>query len=63
MFHECAFLESKLIIVGNKIDLYNDRRVTMQKVQQKIIKSKIKYLEISAKTSEGINDLVEQIVK
>jgi hypothetical protein len=33
MFHECAFLESKLIIVGNKIDLYNDRRVTMQKVQ------------------------------
>ena len=63
MFHECAFPESKLIIVGNKIDLYNDRRVTMQKVQQKIIKSKIKYLEISAKTSEGINDLVEQIVK
>jgi hypothetical protein len=33
MFRECACPESKLIIVGNKIDLYNDRRVTMQKVQ------------------------------
>lgn len=29
MFQECASQMSKLIVIGNKIDLYNDRKVSM----------------------------------
>lgn len=59
MFHESASQSSRLIVVGNKIDLYNDRRVCMQKVQEKITKDNLKYLEISAKTNEGVKELFD----
>ena len=44
-----------MLIIGNKIDLYNNRNVSMERVQKEIVKKNYKYLELSAKTSEGID--------
>ena len=44
-----------MLIIGNKIDLYNKRNVSMERVQKEIVKKNYKYLELSAKTNEGID--------
>ena len=46
-----------MLIVGNKIDLYHQRHVSMEKVQKTIVEQKYKYVEISAKTGEGMDEL------
>ncbi|CAD8214808.1 unnamed protein product [Paramecium octaurelia] len=56
-----------IIIVGNKLDLVNEaqnlRCIPQEKVQQMCKDSNLLYVEISTKTGEGINELIELLVK
>ncbi|CAD8115968.1 unnamed protein product [Paramecium sonneborni] len=56
-----------IVIVGNKLDLVNDaqnlRCIPQEKVQQMCKDQNLLYAEISTKTGEGINELIELLVK
>ena len=48
-------------LVGNKIDLFWERQVTKEEGENYAKKYNMKYYEVSAKTGEGINELIEDI--
>ena len=48
-----------LYLVGNKIDLY--REVTKEEGENYAKSHNMKYYEVSAKTGEGVNELIEDI--
>ncbi|CAD8116396.1 unnamed protein product [Paramecium primaurelia] len=54
-----------IIIVGNKLDLIHDgvevRCIAQEKVQQFCKAKNLLYCEISTKTGEGINELLNQL--
>lgn len=50
-----------LILVGNKIDLKNEREVTTQEGEELSEKLKLSYVETSAKTGTNINDAFEML--
>ena len=50
-----------LYLVGNKIDLSSDRGVTKEEGENYAKKYDMKYYEVSAKTGEGVNELIEDI--
>ncbi|ETO07801.1 hypothetical protein RFI_29589 [Reticulomyxa filosa] len=53
-------------IIGNKCDLENDRKLSSDWVRQQIVNkewSNTIYLETSAKTGSGVNDLFDQVAK
>ena len=50
-----------LYLVGNKIDLLPDREVTKEEGENYAKKYNMKYYEVSAKTGEGVNELIEDI--
>jgi small GTP-binding protein len=52
-----------IILVGNKIDLEEKRVVTREEAEKYAEDNNINYLEVSAKTGEGILDLFNEITK
>jgi len=50
-----------LILVGNKIDLENEREVTIQEGEEVSEKLNLSYIETSAKTGTNINDAFEML--
>ncbi len=55
--------EISIILIGNKIDLKDERRVEKEKGEEMAEKLKIKYFETSASTGEGINEAFEYLAK
>ena len=52
-----------IIIVGNKIDLEDIRDIKKKDAKKFANEYKYKYFEVSAKTREGIDDAVKELVK
>ena len=56
-----------IYLVGNKIDLYDERQVSEEEGIEYAEKEKLRFFEISCKTKEGLNkfynDLVNQILE
>ena len=48
-------------LVGNRIDLSSHREVTKEEGENYAKKYNMKYYEVSAKTGEGVNELIEDI--
>ena len=59
--------EYKMIVVGNKTDCKNEREVDYETLEEFGKKNNVLYMEVSAKTGEGIDkvfiNLVEELVK
>ena len=58
-----APLDVKSVIVGNKIDLLEKRKVNKNDAFEMAEKNKFKYFECSAKTGEGVNDVFDTLAK
>ena len=52
----------KIILIGNKIDLINDRKITQEKGQEVANTYNIKYFETSAKDDTGIKEAIRTII-
>ena len=52
-----------LILVGNKSDLQENRKVSPQEIDNYSKELNIKYFEVSAINDEGINELFDHAVK
>ena len=50
-------------LIGNKIDLVNERVVGKEQVIAKAKQFNMQYFETSAKTGEGVNEAVEALVR
>jgi small GTP-binding protein len=56
--------DSKIILIGNKSDLQDDRVVTFDQATQTSSKNAFcGYIEVSARTGEGIEELLQHIAK
>lgn len=55
--------EVKLILVGNKSDLYTERVVPFKEAEEFASKNNLKYIEVSAKTGNNIVLLFERITE
>ena len=57
----------KMIIVGNKKDCENKRKIEFQRLKEFGEENKVMYIEVSAKTGEGVdqlfNDFVHELLK
>jgi small GTP-binding protein len=51
------------ILLGNKLDLIEDRKVEREEIQSFIQKYNIAYFETSAKTGENVMDLFNNLIK
>ena len=51
------------ILIGNKIDLEDERVVTEEEARHFANKFKIKYFETSAKTNIGIQEAIHELMK
>ncbi len=51
------------VLLGNKIDLVNDRKVTREMVDSLIQRYQLPYFETSAKTGENVIDMFNVVVK
>ena len=54
---------SNIILVGNKIDLENERNVKIEEVEQYCKEKKFIYYEISIKTNKNINIMMNTLLK
>ena len=52
----------KIILIGNKIDLINDRKITQEEGQEVANTYNIKYFETSAKDDTGIKEAIRTII-
>ena len=52
----------KIILIGNKIDLINDRKITQEEGQEAANTYNIKYFETSAKDDTGIKEAIRTII-
>ena len=52
----------KIILIGNKIDLINDRKITQEEGQKVANTYNIKYFETSAKDDTGIKEAIRTII-
>ena len=50
-----------IYLVGNKIDLYEDRKVSQKEAKDYAKEKSMKFFEISAKTQENVEELFEDI--
>ena len=53
----------KQVIIGNKIDLENERQVTKEEGEKMACSYSLKYFETSAKKDIGINEFMQSIIK
>ena len=51
-----------LIVVGNKIDMENERDITKEDAENFASENKYKYFETSAKTGEGVDEAVKELI-
>ena len=51
-----------LIVVGNKIDMENDREITKEEAEKFASENKYKYFETSAKTGEGVDEAIKELI-
>ena len=51
-----------LIIIGNKIDMEDSREIQKEDAQKFATENKYKYFETSAKTGEGVDDAIRDLV-
>ena len=51
-----------LIIVGNKIDMEDAREITKEDAEKFVSDNNYKYFETSAKTGEGVDDAIRDLV-
>ena len=51
-----------LIIIGNKIDMEDSREIQKEDAQKFSTENKYKYFETSAKTGEGVDDAIRDLV-
>ena len=61
--NDYANLNTPVVIVGNKIDLEDQRVVSFQEAQIIANFNKIKYMETSAKTDRGVQECVGEILE
>ena len=55
--------DAKFLLVGNKCDLKEDKRqVTKEEAKKYAEDNNMKFIEVSAKTGEGINDMFNYII-
>ena len=53
----------KIVLIGNKIDLINERKISREEAIKVAEEHKIKYFETSAKDDIGIKGAINEIVK
>jgi GTPase SAR1 family protein len=51
----------QILIFGNKVDLVDERMVSFDEAESWAQENNLEYMEGSAKTGQGVKDLVEQI--
>jgi len=54
--------DAALFLVGNKIDLENERQVSKSELEKMAIDKGIGYAEVSAKTGQGVSEAFEKLV-
>jgi GTPase SAR1 family protein len=63
LFQENASESCLLYLIGNKCDLSTEREVSIENILKYQTKTNATtYMEISAKTGQGVNDLFEHII-
>ena len=50
------------ILVGNKVDMASDRKISEEQAQQMAAQNNMKYFEASAKENININELMEELM-
>ena len=50
------------ILVGNKVDMTSDRKISEEQAQQMAAQNNMKYFEASAKENININELMEELM-
>ena len=55
--------EYKLLLIGNKKDRDNERQVDIEAVKEFSKKNKVSFLEVSAKTGEGVENMFNTLVQ
>ena len=50
-----------IIIIGNKLDMEDQREITKEQAEQFVSENKYKYFETSAKTGEGIDKSIREL--
>ena len=51
-----------VVIIGNKLDMEDQREITKEQAEQFVSENKYKYFETSAKTGEGVDDAIRELV-
>ena len=51
------------VVVGCKFDLSEQRKVSREKGEELAIRHQARYVEVSAKTGKGIDDLFQSLTK
>ena len=49
------------ILVGNKVDMVDDRKVALENAQETAKKYNLKYFDVSAKTDHNVKECMEEI--
>ncbi|KAF7789806.1 hypothetical protein EIP86_000752 [Pleurotus ostreatoroseus] len=55
--------DTPIVVVGTKMDLYNEREVTSSSIQELVTSWKLPFYETSAKKSWNINEVFEDLTR
>jgi len=62
LFKDSADMEAKCVLIGNKMDLDNEREVSFEEGQLFAQTNHMSFFEVSAKTGENVNVAFSQII-